>query len=90
MEAGIPVAGAPEAMEGVSFARIPAITALVGTYTGPYDRLGKAWSCVKEHARKEGVEIDHSISAWEQYITDPGSEPDPCKWVTKIFMPTRS
>ena len=25
--------------------------------------------------------------SWEQYVTDPGTEPNPDNWVTHIFIP---
>ncbi len=65
----------------------PAGPAAVTMHVGPYEKLGEAHDAVTEWAKANGREV--AGPAWEVYWTDPGSEPDPAKWRTEVFLPLK-
>ncbi len=63
------------------------------TYTGHYDGLFDATTHLEEWAQTNGVKWDRRPdehgefqSRFELYITDPGDEPDPQKWITDVLI----
>ncbi len=54
-------------------------------YLGPYEGSGIAHEYIHEFAQANGYEL--TGSPWESYVTDPGQEPDPAKWVTEVYYP---
>lgn len=72
-------------VKGFSSFEVPAGKLLVIDYYGPYNGTGEAHFAMddymKEHNLKSGIPV------WEQYITDPTTEPDTMKWLTKVFYP---
>jgi effector-binding domain-containing protein len=54
-------------------------------HVGPYDTIGQTWDALSDWVREQGRELQGP--GWESYLTDPGAEPDPAKWVTEIFLP---
>jgi effector-binding domain-containing protein len=84
-ECAIPVA-APFAGHGeIKASSVGGGDAAVCMHVGPYDTIGKTWEAlmawVSEQGRTPGG------AGWESYLTDPGDEPDPEKWVTEVCMP---
>jgi effector-binding domain-containing protein len=56
-----------------------------GTHYGPYENLNSSY---EEMERFMGdSEMVATGGPVEVYITDPGSEPDPAKWLTYIYFP---
>ncbi|MCA0458849.1 MAG: GyrI-like domain-containing protein [Chloroflexi bacterium] len=63
-------------------------------YTGHYDGLMDANRILIEWAEKEGIKWDHwqvpegdaFASRYENYILDPGDDPDPAKWQTEVAI----
>jgi effector-binding domain-containing protein len=85
--AGFPVPDGSGPFEGVETIVLPASTAVVGTYTGPYDGLPDAWS-------ELGAWVDqHAVAGrgdfWEEYVTDPSPDGDPAANVTRLVLPLR-
>lgn len=54
-------------------------------HIGPYENTGAAHEFVYAYVGDNGYEM--SGSPWEVYVTDPGEEPDPNKWITEIYYP---
>jgi effector-binding domain-containing protein len=52
-------------------------------YYGPYEGLGTAHMALGLHMKKNNLEFQ--MPAIEEYITDPGTEPDSSKWLTKVY-----
>jgi effector-binding domain-containing protein len=52
-------------------------------YYGPYDGLSSAHLALHIHMAKNG--ISPAFPCLEEYATDPGGEPDPSKWLTKVY-----
>ena len=63
-------------------------------YTGPYDGLMAANGVLIDWAKNKGIQWDGGTSEkgdtfasrLENYITDPGDEPDPNKWETEVAI----
>ena len=85
MIAGIPVAADAKAkLKGVDLYEAPASKALVIDYYGGYNGIGKAHEAMDAYL-KANTGMVHHTNAIEEYITDPGSEPDSTKWLTKVI-----
>ena len=57
--------------------------ALLIDYFGPYEGLTNAHFAMDEFAKTTGVKTKMPVI--EEYITDPMTEPDSQKWLTKIY-----
>lgn len=81
MAAAIPV---KEAMtvKGYMSTTIPERKALQVDYYGDYSETNKAHDAIEEYVADQGLFTDFPVV--EQYITDPGTETDPSKWLTRI------
>lgn len=85
VEGGMPVAEPIEGEGRVQPATLPAGKAVVIWHVGPYDELGRTHERLQAYLREKGLETRGPF--WEEYWTDPGMEPDPSKWRTKIVWP---
>jgi effector-binding domain-containing protein len=54
-------------------------------YYGAYSGTGEAHYLIEEYAKENGITI--GAPAVEMYVTDPKSEPDTAKWLTKVLYP---
>jgi len=81
MAAAIPIAE-PISIRDATTYTIPARTAIVLDFYGNYNTIGDGHDAIEEYM------IDRSYlpypPAVEEYVTDPGEEPDPNKWLTKM------
>ena len=58
---------------------------LMAAFYGPYEQTGAVHGAIHERVATSEYEI---IGApWEVYVTDPMSEPDTSKWLTKVYYP---
>ncbi len=64
----------------------PACYAIQATYQGPYEGLADAWTQLWAYIQREGYK-PQARAPWDSYVTDPGSEPDPTKWITELYVP---
>lgn len=87
LEAGIPVASAIEPKGRVKATLLPAGDAVIAWHVGPYEKLGETHERVKAYMESHGLEARGSM--WEEYWTDPGMEPDPARWRTKVVWPVK-
>lgn len=75
MEIGIPVVEGGKSFGGGS--------AVKASYYGPYEGSGAAHEAVATYMAIKGY---MPVAApWEVYVTDPGEEPDPAKWLTEVY-----
>jgi hypothetical protein len=82
--AGIPVAvSAKKQLKGIAFFEAPASKALLIDYVGGYNGLGKAHAAMDSYMQTNNLEFNGL--AIEEYVTDPGLEPDSNKWHTNII-----
>ena len=82
MAAGIGVKGDVTAPAGMEVITLPANRSLTINYTGGYHGIGGAHGAMETYLQKNNLE--HVAPVLEEYVTDPGSEPDSTKWVTTI------
>ncbi len=85
LEAGFPVAGKPDPVYPVEASEIPATLAATTTHVGPYDTIPEAYEALQKWAAENDYVPQGAF--WESYLTDPGDEPDPANWQTKVFLP---
>jgi len=82
MAAAIPVKS-PVAIPETEMITVAAGKALTIDYYGPYDGLEGAHKAIDEFAQSTGVKT--KVPVIEEYLTDPQTEPDSKKWLTKIY-----
>ncbi len=87
LELGVPILMDLSVNGEFSQSEIPATKVLVIEHIGPYDNLNKAWSALANALK--GQNLEYNGPCWESYITDPDTEPDPNKWVTKLYQPIK-
>lgn len=52
-------------------------------YYGPYEGTADAHNAMEEYINKNNIRI--KLPVIEEYVTDPGQEPNPEKWLTHIY-----
>ena len=82
-----PVAPLAEPVELAEFetTTIPAGPALQIDFYGSYDNLGEPHIALDSFSNNFDLEI--GIPVIEEYVTDPSTEPDTSKWLTRITYP---
>ena len=84
VEAGVRVA-TPDPGEGEIYGtEIAGGAAITTDYYGPYQGLGTAHEALSEWAVANGHAPEPG--GWEIYETDPSTEPDSSKWLTRVFL----
>ena len=81
MAAAIPIAS-DVTIEGIMSHRIPAGMAIQLDYRGDYQGLKEAHTAIDEYMKDRLLLSNPPVV--EEYITDPGQEKDPSKWLTRI------
>jgi effector-binding domain-containing protein len=66
---------------------LDACRAVMVSHFGDYSTLGDAHFALGEFVRRERLET--AGLCWEEYATDPGAEPDPAKWETRVYWPVK-
>lgn len=80
----IPLAEAHE-LKGFETIEVAENEALLIEYYGGYEGLGAAHMAIEGYCKQHGLEA--GVPAIEEYVTDPGSEPDTSKWLTRVYYP---
>lgn len=81
MAAAIPIKD-PLAIKGAQSLSLPESQSVVVEYYGDYQGTVKAHDAIASYMNDYG--LLHNPPYIEEYVTDPGEEPDPKKWLTKI------
>ncbi len=83
MIAAIPVAmDAKAKLKGLDLYESPASKALTIDYYGGYSGLMAPHTAMDEYIKTN--ELEHHSNVIEEYLSDPGNEPDSTKWLTRI------
>lgn len=82
MAAAIPVDDITAMIEGYEVIDIAAGRSLATDYYGPYEQSIRAHEALDAYLAEH--EIANPSVVIEEYLTDPGTEPDPSKWHTRI------
>lgn len=69
-------------LAGYEILEVPAGKALLINFYGPYEASDKAHYAMEDYMKYHN--LTSKIPVIEEYVTDPGLEPDPNKWLTKI------
>lgn len=85
VEAGFPVTAGFKETEGVAPGTLPETEAFEAVHVGPFDTLGQTYGVIQERMRAEG--LTPSDTMWEYYLSDPATEPDSTKWLTRVVWP---
>jgi len=83
----LPLAGSVEGVNDFQVGTLEGGDILKANHFGPYERLEESYIEIQKMIEDEGLESRHAH--WEQYVTDPGDEPDPNKWQTDIYWPIK-
>jgi effector-binding domain-containing protein len=85
MESGIPIDKCLKSEGKIKCIDVKDCKAAVAFYYGPYDKMEKAYKQLENWIKTNKKTI--SGAPWEEYVTDPTTEKDPSKWLTKIYFP---
>jgi effector-binding domain-containing protein len=66
---------------------LEATRAVTYNYYGPLDKIHLAYDKIKAYINEQKLET--TGPSREFYISDPNLEPDPAKWLSKIYVPVR-
>lgn len=69
-------------LDGLEKFETPAGKVLLIDYYGPYDKSAQAHYAMDAYMKEKG--LTQSVVV-EEYVTDPMTEKDPAKWLTKIY-----
>jgi len=83
MAAAMPVAASQKFGGGMSVFPVGGKSALVINYLGAYEKSGEAHYAMDEYMTEKGLQNVPPVI--EEYITDPGQEPDTSKWLTRVI-----
>lgn len=87
VEAGMQVPKAVPGAGRVEAGTLPAGPAAVAWHIGPYPTLSETHARLATWLDAEGWAA--AGAPWEEYVTDPGLEPDSSKWRTRVVQPVR-
>jgi effector-binding domain-containing protein len=81
MAAGIPIEGEAD-IEGYDLVQLSG-DALKIEYYGSHSGSAEAHSAMEDFMKENGLTINEVV--FEEYITDPTTEPDTSRWLTNIY-----
>ena len=82
LAAAIPFTGDVKAPKGMEVISLPASKSLTINYMGGYHGIGKAHEAMDAYIMSN--KLQQLTPVVEEYITDPMTEPDSNKWLTKV------
>lgn len=88
VEAGFPVGAAIDGSDDVQCSELPGGQVAITVHVGPYSEMEPAYQALADWVEEHGGEL--AGDAWEIYLSDPASEPDPATWRTQIVQPYRA
>jgi effector-binding domain-containing protein len=87
MECAAYVSGNAQSDKTVNVSKSYGGKAVVLDYYGAYDASPDGWKKIDEFIEKNAL-VKNGIS-WDEYVTDPGLEPDTAKWLTRLYQPVK-
>ncbi len=82
MAAAIPIPSGKK-VGAITTIQLPSTKAYLIDYYGPYEKSENAHYAFDVHFAKNGLKQKAPVI--EEYLTDPAQEPDPAKWLTRIY-----
>jgi AraC family transcriptional regulator len=83
--AGIPVAQPGEDTDVVHSVSYDGMKVVQAMHTGPYEEFVTSYAEMEKYIEAHSLKV--TGQAFEFYLTDPGTQPDPNKWETLIAFP---
>lgn len=87
MECGLPVDRAINSEGKFLCGTFPETRCAGVEYYGDYNQLERAHTAIQQWIKTHGFQL--AGPPVEVYATDPQSEPDPAKWLTRVYYPIR-
>lgn len=87
MMAAMPVAEAVDLGGEFETLKLPEGKAVVLNFYGNYENLDRAHNIIDNYVLAKKLET--VMPVMEEYVTDPGNEPDPNKWLTRVIYPIK-
>jgi len=87
MECGIPFTGTAKGDKKIKVSKTYDGKVVTFMHLGSYESSGKSWGELLNYVKTAGFELNGA--AYEEYITDPTTEPDTSKWMTKLCQPIK-
>jgi effector-binding domain-containing protein len=84
---GIPILKEVKGKDHIEFFEMEPTEALMLVYKGPYDQMESQYLAMDEYMAE--FRLEGNGGPLEVYVTDPGTEADPNKWVTNIYFPIK-
>jgi effector-binding domain-containing protein len=84
-EAGVPVENCKISTDKIKVKQLKISKVIIADYYGPYSGLGKEYEAIGKWIVDNKKKV--SGAPLEMYITDPVTEKDTSKWLTKIYYP---
>ncbi len=85
MDVGFPVPPGTPGEGRIEAILLPGGRVVTGTHIGPYEKIVETYTAMMDWMKAQGLRPAGHM--WETYLTDPQAEPDPAKWVTRLFWP---
>ena len=82
LAAAVAFTGDVKAPSGMEVIDVPAGKSLTINYMGGYNGMGKAHEAMDAYIQQN--KLSQLAPVIEEYVTDPGTEPDSNKWLTKV------
>ena len=75
------------ATKNVYSLNFPETKTVMVKYIGPYEGSYNAWVALDNYVVYNTLLMNGD--PWEEYVTDPSTEPDSSKWITNIYFPVK-
>lgn len=85
VEAGFPLIGPFQDAGTVIASRLPGGRIATAVHVGPYEQLTDTYTVVLGEISSAGLQPGQDM--WEEYLSDPATEPDPATWRTVVHWP---
>lgn len=82
LAAAVAFTGDIKAPSGMEVINLPAAKSLTIDYMGGYNGIGSAHEAMDAYMKEN--KLEQLTPVIEEYVTDPGTEPDSTKWLTKV------
>lgn len=82
LAAAVAFTGDIKAPAGMEVINLPVAKSLTIDYMGGYNGVGSAHDAMDAYIKEN--KLEQLTPVIEEYVTDPGSEPDSTKWLTKV------
>ncbi len=83
----VPIANPIDVPDGIQLIKTYTGKVIEAEHIGNYNTTHFTWAILEKYLKEN--DLERNGDPWEQYISDPGSEPNPNKWITNLFWPVK-